>query len=743
MIIFESMGSDIIIRGRDSQGKRYSERRKYRPYFYVPKEDGEFTGLKGEKLEKIYCNHPAEVKKAKEVYPKTFESDVTYINRYMIDQIPELPQEPIRCAFLDIEVYDLEGFPVIQSTSKKILSVSVYDSFKKKYHCFALQPVLQDEQIIKNDDINLYLFNDEKRMLEKFIDFYEVFDFDITWAWNGDAFDYPYLFRRMLLLDIEISRLSPIQSVDKYSGYPRGRVWLDLMWSYDKLMTSELESKSLDYVAKREGVGEKIKHEGRVADLHRDNFDLFIKYNIHDVRLMVEIERAKGILNYFDAVRRLTYSYWYDIRHNSRVLDFYFLKKAHEKKIVLPCSYYGYNHEPVEGARVLDPVGGLHEMVAAMDVRSLYPSAILVGNMSPETIDENGSIVIGPTRFRSDVRGFVPSVVGEMWDFRQSLKSKMKNYEVGTKEYNKYDELQTVAKFLLNSIYGVLLAPFFRLYRPEIGAAVTYFGRTFNHYMEDTVLGFKKEVVLGDTDSLYFKIDSIEEGLEISKKVNDGIAEFIEQNFGDSKYNIIYVEFEKIYKKLFIMVDTKKRYAGVIFWKGHLLPEPEMDIKGFDAKRSDSPEFIRTLQKDVLHDILYDIPKNQIISKIKELKDNILEGNYEPEKIAIPKGMSKLPHEYIKNIPAHVRGVIYSNMYLGTNIIRDKVKYIYVSSVPENLPDTHVISFLEKMPEGFEINNKRMAETLIDAKFESIFSNMGWEMTELEGISQIKGDQFW
>lgn len=744
MIIFEASGSDVIIRGRHSNGDRYQERRKYRPYFYV-KGDGPYKSLFGDKLKKIEVDHPANVKQEKYKYPQSFESDVTYINRYMIDCIPELPKEPIRCAFLDIEVDDADGYPNLETADKQIISICIYDSFKKKYHIFALMPETGDERVEKHGNTNFYYFNTEENLLNQVVRFVEIYDFDLFWAWNGDSFDYPYLFKRQG----NPSLFSPMHDVDTRSGLPRGRVWMDLMWSYDKMMTTELESKGLDYVAKLEGLGGKIQHEGKVGELWRKDFQKFIDYNKHDVELMVQIEEKRGVLNYFDGVRRMTYSYWYDIRHNSRVLDFFMLKKAHQKGIVLSTMANVIESEKIEGARVILPKPGLHEMVAGVDVRSLYPSAIMLGNMSPETVDQQGEITIGPAKFSTKVRGFVPQVVEELWDYRQSIKKEMKTHEIDSEEYNRLDELQTVAKFLLNSVYGILLYPRSRIYKRELGAAVTYFGRTFNEYMERVALSFGVEIIAGDTDSLYFKVTSVEQAQEIANAINAGIPEFIRSNFGDDKYNIIYVEFEKVYKKLFFLGDEhgnakKKRYAGTIFWKdGKVLDHVVMDIKGFDAARSDSPTFIRLLQKQILLDILNDVPRQEVVNKIRVIRDKILNGEYTGTELGIPKGMSKLPHEYTKNIGAHIRGVIYSNMYLGTNIKRDKVKYVYVSRSPSGYPETNVISFIDTMPEGFEPDYKKMEESLIHAKFVNIFSSMGWNMSELDGVTVVKGDAFW
>jgi DNA polymerase I len=640
---------------------------------------------------------------------------------------------------LDIEVDDSDGYPDLNVFDKEIISICCYDNFKEKYHVFYVEPNLEvkDGTVItkKLKEINYYSCGNEKALLEKFVSFVKYMDFDLIFAWNGDGFDYPYIWGRMKINGIEPEKLSPVKRCEYRDGKPVGRYWIDLMAAFRKVATNEFESYSLDYIGKSFIGRGKVEHTGKVGDLWRSDIATFLRYNINDVQLMVDIEKKRGIIRYFDTIRRLTFCSFYDVFFNSRVLDCYFLKRAQELGIILPNKPQpDGEYDPIQGARVIAPISGLHRFVAVGDVRSLYPTAFLTANMSPETIDAHGRIVVGDTRFSDTKRGFIPIIIQELWDLRQSWKSNMKQYPKGSAEYEQWDNLQTVCKFLLNSIYGVMLMPAFRLFDKRIGAAITYFGRETNLWMDARIREQGYEILAGDTDSIIFHVgkDDPTEAKNAIEYVNDTLNHFCESKFGSSEYNKMYIEFDKMYSSILFTKNesgeaVKKRYAGLIYVSdGKVLDEPILDVKGFDSKRSDSPQFIRDLQKEVFVMILTGKEKNEVKARIKEVRNNITNGTYTPEMVAIPKGMSKQINEYDKSMPIHITGAKYFNEYCGGNIKREKVKYLYVSRVPARFPKTHVVSFIDKAPDGFIWDMDKMAVKLVDEKFKNILYSMGW-----------------
>ena len=107
-----------------------------------------------------------------------------------------------------------------------------------------------------------------------------------------------------------------------------------------------------------------------------------------------------------------------------------------------------------------------------------------------------------------------------------------------------------------------------------------------------------------------------------------------EDAWGSSKYNRMELEFELIYKKILNVKNKagqagKKRYAGLVYYQDGIdMRDNELLItKGFNAKRSDTPEIFRTLQKDVLVDILNgkgDLAKEKLI----KIRNDITGGKF-------------------------------------------------------------------------------------------------------------------
>jgi DNA polymerase I len=774
MIITESIGDSIIIRGRDEHGERYEQRiNRFQPYFYVPRQNivGEtYYSLFGETLQRITCVNQKDFKSSRKLHEFTYEGDVPPTIRYLIDNYYQkgIESEVIRVCFFDIET---DGIPNISKADTMITSIAAYDNFRNLYYCFTVAPdgvVSKDKYTRKiqfdgNEvEARVFMFVTEKEMLNKFLALVQQLDFDLFLAWNGDRFDYPYLFNRMKALKINPRLLSPIKQMGKGYGdivdKPRCRIWLDLMVCYKKLSTQEMESYSLDYISRYELGAGKIEHQEKFEDFWRNNLDKFIEYNIKDVYLMVKIEESKGIVKYFDTIRRFTFCSWYDVFYNSKVLDCFFLLKAKEYGIVLPTTRKQKDYTKITGAIVITPTVGVHQNVAVGDVRSLYPTAILTCNMSPETIVTdvtkcNNYVTVDDVYFSLDKRGFIPRVVEDLWNLRQKFKNKRDTFELGSHDYEMWDTIQTVCKFLLNSVYGVMLAPHFRLFTRDIGKSITYFGRRTNLWMQEKVKEREHEIVGGDTDAILFKLkkedakDVIDEGIEIIDYINNSLDYFCESEFGDSTYNKMFIEFEKIYGNVFFVGDeydnaVKKRYAGLIVYKdgADISDHPKLEIKGFEAKRSDTPTVIRELQSNVFKMILTGKGKEEIFPLVKEVRDKIIAGVYSPYEIGIPKGVSKDFHEYTSNMPIHIHGAIYFNKYCNGNIKMEKMKYIYVKDVPPGLPKTHAISFTDEqpIPEGFVIDYARMEEKLIREKFNYIFLSMGWNIHELDGI-----ERFW
>ncbi len=147
-----------------------------------------------------------------------------------------------------------------------------------------------------------------------------------------------------------------------------------------------------------------------------------------------------------------------------------------------------------------------------------------------------------------------------------------------------------------------------------------------------------------------------------------------------------------------------------------------IEIKGFENRRSDSPQIIRDFQKDLFEKILLGVEREKIVSYINAFKDRFF---CLKEELGIPIGINSSNKSSI-----HIKAAELSNERHGTRFKKgDKIKYIYVNKVPKEFEFNKVIAFQDFIPEGYEIDYQRMWNRLAQKKIDILFKNLGWEMT--------------
>jgi DNA polymerase I len=234
------------------------------------------------------------------------------------------------------------------------------------------------------------------------------------------------------------------------------------------------------------------------------------------------------------------------------------------------------------------------------------------------------------------------------------------------------------------SLYGVSGWDRFRLYDKENAAAITATGRRVIEFTEEAVNEMDHEVTYGDTDSVMLELgdmtveQAIDTSFEIEEYVNGRYGEFAseELNAEDHRFQI---EFEKLYRRFF-QAGKKKRYAGHIVWKEGKDVD-DIDITGFEYKRSD----IAPITKEVQHEVIQMIVRGDPLSAVKSYVSDVIEeyqaGNVDPDDVGIPGGIGKRLDNYDTDT-AHVRGAKYANLLLGTNFQRgSKPKRLYLKNV--------------------------------------------------------------
>lgn len=307
-----NIGSTIYLFCRDENGKPFIKKEEmFKPYFYEPKEGGIYRAYDGTSLEKIVCKKPSEVKMQRS--NDSWESDVIYIKRYLIDNI-EIVKAPIRWMFLDIEV-QTDIFPDVEKAEKPISCVSIYDNFDNKGITFWLPN-----------------YKSEWEMSDRVANYIKERQPDLLIAFNGVNFDFPYMFTRWP--DVS-EKISPINKVEYHNKFPMGISCVDY-YGWDKKMTlNRRKQYTLDAVAEEEV---NMKSSGKVNFASLD--ENIREKNIYDIKRMIAIEKKKQYIPLFNDIRLLSKCLWADMELNSRIIDQLLLQEAKNVGVVLPKKVY-------------------------------------------------------------------------------------------------------------------------------------------------------------------------------------------------------------------------------------------------------------------------------------------------------------------------------------------------------------------------------------------------------------------
>ena len=767
-------GPVVHIFGREADGTAHEVQvTGFRPYFWVkaseahrphPKnlevtEDKAFS-IKGEPLIRIYTEKPGDVRAAREGYHH-FEADIPFATRFLIDlgltggvsfpaetcSYTELSPAHVlskaRVCMCDIECDDRYGFP--EAERDAINCITCHDSFDDCYTTFFLngETPLPAAEALPNGcfDKNrhtIYAFDSERELIKAFVAYIQEKNPDILSGWNVADFDAAYILKRAEVLGFKPDVFARLPGVVDRNAM-RGRVIFDLLTAYKKMQSGQKESYRLDAIAEEELGERKVRYTGTLGDLWNNDPLKMIEYNFKDVELCVGINRKNSIVEFFQEVSRYVGCPLDKTLNSSNVVDIFILRRAFGK-FVLPSKGNGVGEE-FEGATVFAPSKGVCENVIVLDLKSLYPMAMMTLNASQETKSPEGEIhAPNGIRFKKSPDGLTRSIIGELLTERDNKKKLRNTFPYGSDEYHLYDMQQNVLKVIMNSYYGVSGFARFRLYDREIGSAVTSVGRAIIQHTRKIINDNGYEVIYGDTDSCFVQLPMVsqEETIEIARRIEDELnasyPTFAKETLGaDDCY--FSIKFEKIYRRFF-QGGAKKRYAGHLTWKEGQEVD-KIDIAGFEMKRSDSAAITREAQGAVLEMILKGDGKAAISSYLPQVLKDYRAGKCPLDKAGIPGGINKSLDDYARP-DSHSRGAMYANQYLGTDFKRgSKPKRVYIKRIlnPDKYPETDVICFEypDQIPDSaFEIDWDLMLEKTIQAPLTRIFDALGWDWDEFD-----------
>lgn len=783
----------ILVRGYFN-GKRYSEKVKYKPYLFVKSDNKNsiYTDHKRrEKISKIDFSSISDAKNFIEQYKdvdnfKLYGMD-NFIYPYINDEYPEIEYnaDTLSIVTLDIEVASDEGMPSVDRADKEVTAITIEK--KDVYYTFGCKDFEPEEANHK------YLkCKDENDLLHKFLDFWKFLDPDIVTGWYSDLFDIPYLHNRLtklfgkqiadslspwgIVYDREINQKYGIGKVKVLVGIAQ----LDYMILYKKFSYTPQENYRLNTVASHElGLG-KIEFSGSLTDLYKTDYKKFILYNKRDVSLVKGIDKKRKFIdivlaiaydakvNFIDAIG--TVLLWDVIIHN------YLMKK----NIVVPFKQENEETENSypQGGHVKDPLIGYHENVGSWDFDSLYPHLIMMLNISSDTFVSMADFNINPDLlleekikipkdefsyavngaiFKTEFQGFMAVLMENMYQDRlkykkQMIEAKKENIKKPSKELeNKIaalDSMQQAKKIELNSMYGALANAFFRWYDIRLAEAITITGQYCIRYIEKKVNEYlsnlyDKEddyVIASDTDSVYIKFNDLKFD---EKRMSEKIAEWTTEIY--TKLNA-YKDVLKM-KRESIAINGiwtgKKHYVlNVIDSEGVVYDKPKLKITGLEVVKSSTPSACKEGMRKALEIILNGNEK-ELIELVKKTKKEFMKKPYED--ISFPKSVNDLKKYsdkitlWSKGAPIQVKGSLVYNDFISRKKLNlpkindaDKIKFCYLKT--PNPVKSEVISTLNEMPKEFGLDAYIDYETQFNKAFvkpiEEVAKHRNWSLVE-------------
>jgi DNA polymerase elongation subunit (family B) len=406
--ILDKDSDRIFVVERTPEGKRtYREfPTNYTMYYTDPK--GKYRSIYGDPVSKFSTRKRAEFEKERRIHSgkKLFESDVNVIFRCLSENYLKVDAPKLHTCFFDIEVdFDPEkGFSPTSDPFNPVTAISCYLDWLDQCFTLVIAPKHMTEetaQEIVGEFDNTILFKNEKDMFDVFFQLIE--DADVLTGWNSEGYDIPYMVNRVtrVMSKDDTRKFCLMGQLPKPREYERfgksettydlvGRVHMDYLQLYKKYNYESRHSYKLDFIGEMEVGENKTQYEGTLDQLYNKDFKRFIEYNRQDTMLLVKIHNKLKFLELANQLAHENTVLLPTVMGSVAMIEMAIMNEAHERGLVVPDKKRKVENaqdiQQAAGAYVATPKRGVHEWVGAVDINSLYPSAIRALNMAPETI---------------------------------------------------------------------------------------------------------------------------------------------------------------------------------------------------------------------------------------------------------------------------------------------------------------------------------------------------------------------
>lgn len=234
------------------------------------------------------------------------------------------------------------------------------------------------------------------------------------------------------------------------------------------------------------------------------------------------------------------------------------------------------------GGLVYQPVTGVHGSVGALDFISMYPSIMVRGSISPETVDHD-PLVAPP-----DPEGLIPRTLAPLLEKRISLKTRQSGRGLNVRRQS--DKARSSAlKWLLVVCFGYLGFKNARFGRIEAHEAVTRYGREALLRAKDAAEDLGFEVLHMYVDALWLR----KPGAEQPEDFEPVLLEIARRTGLPISIDGVYRWVAFLPSCVDPRVPVPNRYFGAF-------QDGSIKVRGLMCRRSDVPAWVSQLQMEMI-----------------------------------------------------------------------------------------------------------------------------------------------